>query len=488
MKRHILLILGLLGISANAQQYILDPTFGNAGTISLVNNEISPSWGTFENNKYYLFGNDIRFARYNYDGTLDSTFGAAGFKIVNFGEWSKMTNAKLHNGKIYGIGESEVPGQMANALIIRLTADGQMDATFGNNGVAKLDIGLRETFSDIVFNADDSFYTIGTKTSQNTNNWEMFVARFHADGSLDTSFNSTGYKIFPYSTNRKGSAIRAFENGFLLGCWTTNANASGVVMLLKIDSAGNLMPDYGNSGEMAMSVNIFGSIIATNPYLMYFSENTVVTQFYWGTGANSQGSSAKVFNINAPNNLVNSPAVRRDSYSTVLSDGKMIVTGGMQCPYSCYSQEYLVKRYNADGTLDASFSNNGSFTYSFLTNPDDTEGALFTFVHEDGRVFIAGRANNKLCMLRIQPTTLATENFTQQHFTVHPNPASEILHLNNPDNLTVEKLQISDISGKIIETKSDDFSAIDISKLQSGIYFLTIDADGKSSRLKFIKS
>ena len=83
--------------------------------------------------------------------------------------------------------------------------------------------------------------------------------------------------------------------------------------------------------------------------------------------------------------------------------------------------------------------------------------------------------------------TLKNENFDKSNFSIYPNPVNDVLNIQNKANLPIEKLLIFDVFGKKILQKISNFNQIDIQNVPSGLYFLEITIDGKTSRNKFIK-
>ena len=75
------------------------------------------------------------------------------------------------------------------------------------------------------------------------------------------------------------------------------------------------------------------------------------------------------------------------------------------------------------------------------------------------------------------------------NFFVYPNPASNELYFSNPNNFELSSISISDISGKqIVAIKNaENTDYIDVSNLQSGVYFIKFTTDTNSVVKKFIK-
>lgn len=71
--------------------------------------------------------------------------------------------------------------------------------------------------------------------------------------------------------------------------------------------------------------------------------------------------------------------------------------------------------------------------------------------------------------------------------TIHPNPTTGILNLENTNNLNIEKLTIIDVTGKTLLEQKSNTSQIDVQQLPAGMYFLEITTNGSKQHTKFIK-
>lgn len=84
---------------------------------------------------------------------------------------------------------------------------------------------------------------------------------------------------------------------------------------------------------------------------------------------------------------------------------------------------------------------------------------------------------------------LSNESHTLQNFAVYPNPANDFITIQNRDNTIISKVSIVDILGKSIKTSNCNSSevSIDISNLNSGIYFVEIYSNEVKTTQKIIK-
>lgn len=86
--------------------------------------------------------------------------------------------------------------------------------------------------------------------------------------------------------------------------------------------------------------------------------------------------------------------------------------------------------------------------------------------------------------------TLGTQDFEfSNYLTLYPVPASDILNIHTSQTIEIESMEIYDMLGQIVIAvpNAQSVSAIDVSKLRTGNYFLKVKSDLGSSSMKFIK-
>ena len=72
----------------------------------------------------------------------------------------------------------------------------------------------------------------------------------------------------------------------------------------------------------------------------------------------------------------------------------------------------------------------------------------------------------------------------KQHLIIHPNPVDDIIHMTTIKNLSGKIATVFDISGKrVLNSKLTD-NTLNVSTLQSGLYILRLEAEGKSTEKK----
>ena len=93
-------------------------------------------------------------------------------------------------------------------------------------------------------------------------------------------------------------------------------------------------------------------------------------------------------------------------------------------------------------------------------------------------------------LLVVEGSTLAINSFNNGVFSIYPNPAKNIVNiqLQNNLNVTLTSALIYDLTGKVVLTTDNVTQPIDVEKLATGTYIMSIsDTTGKSYPQKFIK-
>lgn len=140
---------------------------------------------------------DFAVARYNPNGSLDVTFGSGGKVSTNFfgGFDGQPSINRQPDGKlvVVGFALSSISGTAIG--IARYNSDGSPDSTFGVGGKLPQFVDVSPSGSDIL---PDGKIVVGG-TAADLIGTDFAVVRFNNDGSLDTTFGSGGKTVTDFS-------------------------------------------------------------------------------------------------------------------------------------------------------------------------------------------------------------------------------------------------------------------------------------------------
>ncbi|KAB1230057.1 T9SS type A sorting domain-containing protein [Chryseobacterium viscerum] len=150
------------------------------------------------------------------DGALDSSFGASGNFLYQYGQ-NAGTSAQLmflDNGKILGLSSGSIcNGNNCFGLITyRLNANGTLDTTFKNTGIAVIPVQSDSTPMKMVRLPDNTFMISGTGW------YNTYVLKMDENGNLDNSFGLNGKIITPQMLNKNvyNSGFELYGNSIVL--------------------------------------------------------------------------------------------------------------------------------------------------------------------------------------------------------------------------------------------------------------------------------
>ena len=179
-----------------------DLSFGNDGHTFIENTSHPRSFSILPNGKI-LVGNiqhselsswDFAILRLTEDGELDTSFGSQGKSITIYqgGDYVEEVLVQEDN-KIIVVGDSRDSVGKVSALIARLTPDGDLDTSFGNNGIITHKYDDNPGQSDMVRSGliyNNKLLVAGAVNMQ-FSNAEFFVARYHLEDIISSNSDLT---------------------------------------------------------------------------------------------------------------------------------------------------------------------------------------------------------------------------------------------------------------------------------------------------------
>ncbi|MFI5529403.1 calcium-binding protein [Kitasatospora sp. NPDC051853] len=299
---------------------------------------------------------DFALARYNPDGALDPGFGTGGRVTTDIAGGADAASAVAvqPDGRIVAIGTSEVPENgCCWFTVVRYQADGRPDTTFGTGGTVVTDFGTGGADSGlaVALQSDGKIVGAGHRGG------EFALARLNADGGLDTTFGTggtvaTGFGTIAYglAVQPDGRIVAAGYTGFTafdFGLARYHANGS---LDTTFGTGGTVVTDFGGY-ETAYDVAVQpdGRIVAAGSggagfgLARYQANGTLDTTF--GTGGKVlQGGSGT-------------------GYSLALQpDGRLLVAGAA---VGAGGSDFVLARYAANGVLDPTFGTGGRAVTDF---------------------------------------------------------------------------------------------------------------------------
>ena len=194
---------------------------------------------------------DAALVRYLSNGVLDTTFGTNGIVLTDFenSQQDEIKTVKIHSlsGKIVVGGSSAISSSIGKPVLARYNSDGSIDSTFNNTGIKLLWVAVNDnnrifSVEDLVVESNLKISCVGYRKHVTTSIViEYWAARVLSDGNMDTSFSSDGvlqYDDGSGSSTAQGLLLNANQDMVLCGSRQYNGNYS--IRTLKINQNGTI--------------------------------------------------------------------------------------------------------------------------------------------------------------------------------------------------------------------------------------------------------
>ena len=125
-------------------------------------------------------------------GPLDPTFGTGGKATTAIGRGDDLASALAlqPDGRLVAAGSSVI-GAYSDFALVRYKPDGTLDRSLNRTGKVTTAIGSFSAGAGALVVQPDG-KPVAAGASSNGSHYDLALARYNRDGSLDTSFNGTG--------------------------------------------------------------------------------------------------------------------------------------------------------------------------------------------------------------------------------------------------------------------------------------------------------
>ena len=252
--------------STSAAPGDLDPTFGNGGKVITSGGganavAIQPDGKIIIAGFNGVgFSDSFALLRYNTDGSLDMNFGVGGKAIATFGTNYAGASAILiqTDGKILVAGSARNEDSPTDSALARFNPNGSLDTSFGTGG--KVIVALSsgdDYFRSVVIQSDGKIIAVGFGRQANN---DFVLARYNTNGSLDTGFGTGGIVFTNIGSNDAAYAAVIQTDGKIIVAGESNQPPRLYdFALARYNTNGSLDTTFGNGGTVVTSFHASGS-------------------------------------------------------------------------------------------------------------------------------------------------------------------------------------------------------------------------------------
>jgi uncharacterized delta-60 repeat protein len=351
-------------------------------------------------------------ARYNSDGTLDLSFGGGDGRVTT--DFTRREDAAYGiviqpDGKIVAAGDAGLGTGNSRFAVARYNSDGTLDSTFGGDGKVTTQFSLRnDPVAGLTIQADGKIVVSGGVAFDGRKP-NFALARYNSDGTLDTAFGGDGKVTTDFGHNHDYSLAvivqadgRLVAGGFSVG---SRSSGRGRLALARYNDDGTLDTAFGGDGKVItnftkwddsvqnLALQPDGKIVAVGAAGFRSANEKFALARYNSDGTLdvSLGGDGKVATDFTP-------GVDSGRDVALQPDGKIVEAGHV----SGRGGRFAVARFDSDGALDVTFAGDGKATTNFTRFNDFAFGLARQAA---GNLVLAGGAgwggpNAKLALAR----------------------------------------------------------------------------------------
>lgn len=341
--------------------------------------------GTADGGRYFAL------ARYDAGGTLDGTFGAGGTVTTDMTQNNDLINAVAVQAdqKIVVVGR--VGGSGGRYGLARYDTGGTLDPTFSGDGKVFTNIvsGWDHPYG-LAIQPDGKLVAVG---ATQVSGGAFSVIRYHSNGTLDGSFSGDGKLTTNFTTGDDWARDVALQgDGKIVVSGVAGSSSSNkMVALARYNANGTLDNSFGGDGKVTKNVN--RGFESANGVGIQLDGKIVTAGSISGSGGrllvlrfNANGSIDLSF---SGDGVVTTNFTTRDDWAwdlTIQVDGKIVAAG--TAGIGGGDGDFAVARYGTNGGLDNSFGGDGKVVTSITSGIDVATGVG---IQADGNIVVGGR-------------------------------------------------------------------------------------------------
>jgi uncharacterized delta-60 repeat protein len=250
-------------------------------------------------------------ARYNSNGTLDNTFSGDGKVTTAVGTHSDYINsiAIQPDGKIIAAGISSDGAIYNDFSLARYNIDGSLDTSFSSDGKLITSIGNGGNWTNSVkIQPDGKIIICGSSVIGNHQSFTML--RYNSNGTFDSIFGANGIVITPIDTNSDMAYSLALQSdGKIIMAGTSNNGSDDDFALIRYNSNGSIDSTFGINGIVTTAIGTdddvaLSAAIQQNGNIILAGYTRNYPDMYFAVARYVSGLNIGIIDFSIPNNSV----------------------------------------------------------------------------------------------------------------------------------------------------------------------------------------
>ncbi|MFW5828739.1 MAG: Ig-like domain-containing protein [Planctomycetota bacterium] len=327
--------------------------------------------------------NDPVVLRYTSGGAIDDSFAHAGVWTDDLGGSDYPSGLAIDaEGRIL------IGGQFKSrsSFVLRLSADGTRDTSFGNTGMSEFQASASKVAStgDLALAADGGILWTGLSWDSGRKDTAFGIAKLNAAGALDTGFGSDGIVKHYLGGQAMGWSLQPQADGTVVLLGMAAGDGMTVPAALRVLADGSADPSFGQNGRVYFDAgSVAGGAMADGRTFLVgsFSPATNQPQKIWVAGLDAGGSPDAAWGDNGV--LALAPTTSSSDRAAALlrqADGALLLVGTASIGRQ---SRIAVLRRLRDGRADTTWAGDGCYLW-----PAVDAAARDALLQADGKLLV----------------------------------------------------------------------------------------------------
>ena len=355
---------------------------------------------------------------YTQAGSLNLTFGVGGIATTSFWQGNMRSMAVQSDGKI-ALAGYHFNGSSNSIALTRFNIDGSLDNTFDGDGNLSTLIGTASEGNAVAIQPDGKIVLAGSSYDNSGSGDDVFLlVRYNTNGSLDNTFDADGIATTTFSGSNGdiANALLIQTDGKIILAASHHNGSRQDFAILRYNSNGSLDNSFDTDGKLTTAI----------------------------------GSSDDI------------------AYSIAMqTDGKIVVAGQSDISGN---NDFVLVRYNSNGSLDNSFDTDGKLTISIGFAQDEAALAI----QANGNILIAGSNGSNFIAARFNANGSLDNTFDGDGIAITPVGIASSAEATSMEIETDGKILVA---GFAFVAPGRDFALVRYNS--NGSLDISFDGDGK---------
>jgi len=196
-------------------------------------------------------GTDFAVARFNPNGSLDTTFGGDGRQTINFGAIDQALGVALQtDGKIVVAGQTSGADYMADVAVARLNKNGTLDPGFGGDGRVTTDFNGSDNGGFDVALQQGKIVVAGYVYLQDGTGYNGAVYRYNANGTPDSTFSQDGILPIDFGGSEIFNGVLVSSGKIYAAGYSQGGSTAYDFAVARLDANGTLDTSFSGDGKV----------------------------------------------------------------------------------------------------------------------------------------------------------------------------------------------------------------------------------------------